>query len=219
MPWGKRVKICKLWTLPNMFWSHNWPLISSIHLPPQLDRLPSSCCRPDNSALVPSSACFLCLLYGFWLTLCWISYDLLSTMFSCCLSWNVSVHDPSFSFINRCHFVFINQINNGRPTWCLWNQMNQNARNVLNRRRWRENIFVLIHVVFCLSLTLWEYTHNAPQAVMVKVYGSPVRHEHMEQSSSFQLLVWSFSPSPSEILSVMRGCIRGLHLRSLACFQ
>lgn len=29
----------------------------------------------------------------------------------------------------------------------------------------------------------------------------------MQQSSSFQLLVWSFSPFPSEILPVKRGCI------------
>ena len=42
----------------------------------------------------------------------------------------------------------------------------------------------------------------------------------MEQSSSFQLLVWSFSPSPTELLCVMRGCIWGLALHSLdTCLQ
>lgn len=72
----------------------------------------------------------------------------------------------------------------------------------------------------CLSLSyvslFEEHTHtkDGSQAASVRLNGSPVRHEHMEQSSSFQMLVWSFSPSPTEVLCVMRGCIRGPALHS-----
>lgn len=56
-----------------------------------------------------------------------------------------------------------------------------------------------------LSHFFQAHTQEGSQAVMVRLYGSPARHEHMEDSSSLQLLEWSFSPCPTEILSVMRG--------------
>lgn len=59
-----------------------------------------------------------------------------------------------------------------------------------------------------LSVSLFQtHTRSHTQAVSVRLYGSPVRYEHMEQSFSFQLLVWSFSPSPSEVL-----CDERVHL-------
>lgn len=55
-----------------------------------------------------------------------------------------------------------------------------------------------------------KHTKDVFQAVSVKIYGSPLRDEHMEQSSNFQLLLWSFSLSPTRILCVMWDCVSEL---------
>lgn len=56
----------------------------------------------------------------------------------------------------------------------------------------------------------YKHTKDVFQAVSVKIYGSPLRDEHMEQSSNFQLLLWRFSSSPTRILCVMWGCVSEL---------
>lgn len=56
----------------------------------------------------------------------------------------------------------------------------------------------------------YKHTKDVFQAVSVKIYRSPVRGEHMEQSSNFQLLSWSFSLSPTRFLCVMWDCVSEL---------
>lgn len=48
---------------------------------------------------------------------------------------------------------------------------------------------------------------DGSQAGSVMLYGSPVRNEHMEESSCFQLLEWT--RPPAAFLSGMRGSIQG----------
>lgn len=61
--------------------------------------------------------------------------------------------------------------------------------------------------------TLSQTCKDGSQAGSVMLYGSPVRNEHMEESSCFQLLEWT--RPPAAFLSGMRGSIQGPALHSL----
>lgn len=54
---------------------------------------------------------------------------------------------------------------------------------------------------------------DGSKAGSVMLYGSPVRNEHMEESSCFQLLEWT--RPPAAFFSGMRGSIQGPALHSL----